>query len=109
LLIFASSLVDAMQILSFIRFARWGITWRLMGACLVFYVFRALVQNIWFVEKPPGYNWAFPGYISIYVGYGSTADFFYSGHVGICILHHLEFKAIGWHALSYFCIIVMFV
>lgn len=109
LLIFASSLVDSMQLIQFIRWSRWGITWRLMLACAVFYLFRALVQNVWFVEKPPGYNWAFPGYISIYVGYGSTADFFYSGHVGICILHHLEFKAIGWYTLSYFSIFVMFV
>ena len=66
-------------------------------------------MNVWLIEKPPGYDWGYPGYMSIYVGYGSTADFFYSGHVGICMLHFLEFQAVGWICMSYYCLFVMFI
>jgi hypothetical protein len=32
--------------------------------------------------------------MSIFVPYGETADFFYSGHVGVCMLMYLEFSRI---------------
>lgn len=46
--------------------------------------------------------------MSLYVGYGTSADFFYSGHVGICVIHYLEFKACGWFYFSYFSLLVCF-
>jgi len=45
--------------------------------------------------------------MSIYVGYGSTTDFFYSGHVGICLIHFLEFKAVEWFYMSYFSLFTL--
>lgn len=43
-----------------------------------------------------------PGLHSIVVPYHDTNDFFYSGHVGTCLLCFLEFRANGWHRMSYF-------
>lgn len=57
---------------------------------------------------PAGYNWAFPGVFSIFVPYGKTADFFYSGHVGICMIQYLEFNSNGQKLWSMFAIFVMF-
>lgn len=34
--------------------------------------------------------------------YGKTNDFFFSGHVGCCIINILEFNAFGWYRFGYF-------
>ena len=77
-------------------------------AMLVFYGFRIIVQQIFFVEYPQGYLWGWPGFFSLFVPYGSTPDFFYSGHVGVCMLHVLEFYAIGWYWMSAYALLAMF-
>jgi PAP2 superfamily C-terminal len=46
--------------------------------------------------------WEFPGFYSITVPYGKTNDFFFSGHVGCCIINFLEFKANGWNRFASF-------
>jgi hypothetical protein len=73
----------------------------------VFYGLRALTTNLVIFEIPQGYNWGYPGIMSIYVPYGATADFFYSGHVGTCIMQYNEFHANGRHYWAAFCIITM--
>jgi len=45
--------------------------------------------------------------MSLYVPYGTTTDFFYSGHVGICMIHYLEYVSIGWNWMSYYAIFVL--
>jgi hypothetical protein len=52
----------------------------------MFYMLRAITTNIFLIEMPQGYNWAFPGFFSLFVPYGKTADFFYSGHIGGCMI-----------------------
>ncbi len=37
--------------------------------------------------------------------YGKTNDFFYSGHVGCCIINFLEFRAIGWDRFARFSLL----
>lgn len=59
-------------------------------------------------EIPQGYNWGYPGIMSIFVPYGKTADFFYSGHVGSCMLQFLEFSANGRNYWAAFAIVVLF-
>ena len=34
--------------------------------------------------------------------YGKTNDFFFSGHVGCCVINFLEFRANGWHKFAWF-------
>ncbi len=51
---------------------------------------------------PDGYLWEFPGFYSITVPYGKTNDFFFSGHVGCCVIMMLEFRAYGWYRFQWF-------
>lgn len=99
--------MDVCSLVTFFRFAFIGTTWRFMIACVAFYGFRVILQKIWYVQYPVGYNWGYPGIMSIFVPYGETADFFYSGHVGVCMLQFLEYNAIGWHYWSYFALATM--
>ena len=107
LLIFCSGIMDLMMISTFARWSLYTPTWRFILACIQFYGERALIQKLWFIEAPPGYAWEYPGVMSLYVPYGTTADFFYSGHVGICVIHYMEYCAIGWRWMSYFTLFVL--
>ena len=97
-----------MVLISFYRFVAYATTWRPILAIIIFYTLRAIVLNLWYVEKPDGYNWGFPGFMSLFIPYGETADFFYSGHVGICMISFLEFWAVGWYLMSIYSLLVMF-
>jgi len=90
LLIAASSLLDFTIILSLFAWARHGKDYRVVLAGFLFFTSRFAIQAIWIQEYPKGYNWAYPGVFSIFVPYGQTADFFFSGHVGACVLLFLE-------------------
>ena len=79
-------MVDVMTIAAFYRWAMYATTWRLFICMCLFYSVRAIIQQIFLVEIPEGYNWAYPGVLSIFVPYGETSDFFYSGHVGVCMI-----------------------
>ena len=54
------------------------------------------------MQKPDGYLWEYPGIPSLFVLYYQTNDFFYSGHVGSCILVGLEAHAKGIFWLEMF-------
>ena len=60
----------------------------------MFYGFRFLCQSIFAMELPEGYYWDYPGFYSIVVPYGATNDFFFSGHVGCCLICALEFNLV---------------
>jgi hypothetical protein len=108
MMIFCSGLVDTMTLSSLYHWARYSTTWRIVLALGVFYSFRSLTTNMVIFEIPEGYNWGYPGVMSIFVPYGATADFFYSGHVGTCVLQYNEFHANGRHYWATFCIFTMF-
>jgi len=76
-------------------------------ALLSFYGLRAFFQYLDVLEFPEGNMWSFPGWFSLFVPYGTTPDFYYSGHVGSCIIHYLEFEACGLFWLSIYAIFVM--
>ena len=59
------------------------------------------------MEKYEGFYWDYPGFPSIAVPYGGTNDFFYSGHIGCCVLCFLEFKHYGWVRARYLCLVIM--
>ena len=86
-------MLDVTMLVSLFRFACVGSSWRIIIAAIMFYGSRFAIQDIWFVQYPEGYNWSYPGFMSIFVPYGETADFFYSGHVGVCMLMFLEFNS----------------
>jgi hypothetical protein len=39
------------------------------------------------------------------VPYGKTNDFFFSGHVGCCVINFLEFRSVGWPKLASFSLV----
>ena len=59
------------------------------------------------MRYPDGYLWDFPGFYSITVPYGRTNDFYYSGHVGCCVIQYCEFKAHGWNKFAVFSLVTM--
>lgn len=107
-MIFCSFLLDFMCITSMYYWARYSTTWRFLLAMGTFYSFRSFTTNIATFEIPQGYNWGYPGVMSIFVPYGATADFFYSGHVGTCVLQYNEHHSNGRHYWAAFCIFAMF-
>ena len=59
------------------------------------------------IRYPLGYLWDFPGVYSITVPYGRTNDFFFSGHIGCCVINYCEYKAHGWNKFAYFSLLTM--
>lgn len=51
--------------------------------------------------RPDGFLWSYPGWWSFTVPYHDTNDFFYSGHIGTCLLVVLEYRAAKWYKMSY--------
>ena len=108
MLICCSLLIDIMTLTSFYFWARHSSSWRFLIAMAIFYSFRAFTTSLVIFEIPEGYNWAYPGMMSIFVPYGATADFFYSGHVGTCILQMNEHLSESRPIYGIFCLLTMF-
>jgi hypothetical protein len=72
--------------IAFYRWTRYSSSYRLILASAMFYVTRSVCQSLIVIEYPEGYNWGYPGFFSFSIPYGETNDFFYSGHVGICVV-----------------------
>ena len=51
--------------------------------------------------------WTNPGVYSITVPYTDINDFWFSGHIGTCLMMALEFRAMRWYKASYMCIFVL--
>lgn len=64
------------------------------------------IQKSFFMGRPDGFLWSYPGVIAITVPYPDINDFFYSGHVGTCVLMVLEYWAMSWYKMSYFSLFV---
>jgi hypothetical protein len=54
-----------------------------------------------------GFTFFDPGMYSITVPYHDVNDFFYSGHVGTCMLVYLEFRSAKYYKLSYFVMFIL--
>ena len=99
--------MDILQLTQMVRFVRHGTTWRFVFAILIFYATRALFQILDVFQFYDGFTWGYPGWFSLFVPYSIIPDFYFSGHVGSCFIHILEFNAVGWHWASYYAIFVM--
>lgn len=106
LIIFSSITLDSLLLIAFYRWTRYSSSYRLPLANVFFYITRAICQKLIVIEYPEGYNWGYPGFFSFSIPYGETNDFFYSGHVGICIVQYLEFNAVGWKYAGRFSLFV---
>jgi hypothetical protein len=105
LMICSSSLMDINVIMSLYTFLRYSETYRFAVALAIFFGLRATLVCFCKSPYPEGYNWGYPGIMALFVPYGRTADFFYSGHVGICMiiqLEHREYKRLKMAAYTIF-------
>jgi len=59
------------------------------------------------MARPEGFLWAHPGIPSLTVPYHDTNDFYYSGHVGTCLMYLMEFYCLKNKFLVGFCTIVL--
>lgn len=54
-----------------------------------------------------GYLFSYPGLPSLTVPYHDTNDFFFSGHIGTCLLIALEYRARKQYNMFYFTCFIM--
>ncbi len=86
---------------------------RLPLQCLIFYGIRGIIQNNFLFRHPKGTIWPFPGFPSLAVPYGITADYYFSGHCGFLVMAAFETYRMGRRIipaiLSVFTLFVGFV
>merc|ERR1711964_546865 len=109
LLIVAGLFMDIMLYTLFCTFIVYHKNWRLAMIFMAFFGLRSGFQQIFVMSFPEGYIWEYPGIMSLTVFYEKTNDFFYSGHIGVCIISIHEFLYIKKHRLAYFSVITLFV
>lgn len=54
-----------------------------------------------------GFLYFDPGVYSVTVPYHDVNDFFYSGHVGTCLLIVLEYRSAKFYKMSYFIVFIL--
>lgn len=88
-LIITSALVDAFALYLFGR-AIFGPTLQPFIAVLIVFALRQLCQATVTLPAPPGILWRHPGFPSLFVTYGVSNDFFFSGHTAMSVLGALQ-------------------
>jgi hypothetical protein len=79
---------------------------RLPISLAIFYIVRALVQQVWISPFPEGYYWEAPLLPSLVVPYGRGSDFFFSGHSGFLVICASEWHKIKMPKMRNFAICV---
>ena len=88
-LIVTSALIDAFG-LYLLGSAILGPSVRPFLALLILFGLRQVCQLIGTLPTPPDMIWRYPGFPSLLVTYGTSNDFFFSGHTAIAVLATLE-------------------
>ena len=115
--ILASILLDSTFLLAILSWFIYDKYWSALITIAFFYGIRGFLQNIYrnMVPKDNGWIWYYPNFPSICVNYFEGNDFFFSGHVGICILNaffavyrkHYIFSGICFFAGSFEAFLVL--
>jgi hypothetical protein len=88
-LIVSSAFIDLFGIF-LISSAIFGASLRPFVALLLLFLFRQVCQGLCALPAPKGMIWRHPGFPSLLVTYGVSADFFISGHTAIAVLGAIE-------------------
>ena len=88
-LIITSALIDLCGLYLFAS-AILGPTLRPFVAILMLFAMRQACQAVCTLPTPPGAIWRHPGFPSLLVTYGTSNDFFFSGHTAISVLAALQ-------------------
>jgi len=73
----------------------------------VFFIMRQNIQQVFFMARSEGYLFSDPGIPSFTVPYHDTDDFFFSGHVGTCMIWMLENFAQGKTVMGVLAFFIM--
>lgn len=88
-LIVTSALIDVCG-LYLLGAAIFGPTMQPLVAILILFALRQMCQATCSLPAPPGLIWHHPGFPSLLVTYGTSNDFFFSGHTAISVLCALQ-------------------
>lgn len=99
LLIVTSAFIDLFG-LFMIAASIFGASLRPFIALLVLFALRQGCQAVCTLPFPPGMIWRRPGFPSLLVTYGTSNDFFFSGHTAIALLGAIEIAQLGIPALT---------
>jgi len=95
LLIISSLFTDLVFIAIAYTWISQGKSWRVFLALFTFYSFDIIMQLLFQIKIPDGYEMVYPGFPSIVVGYMRTTTMFYSGPIGFLMISTLEFWKIN--------------
>ncbi len=100
-LILTSALIDLFG-LYLLASGVFGPTVQPFIAILILFVMRQACQAVCTLPIPPGSIWRHPGVPSLLVTYGTSNDFFFSGHTAISVLGALQLAHVAppWLALT---------
>jgi len=108
LIIVSSLMIDITAFISTARFIIFEPNFKLPLTMLAMYIFRGVLQSLFFMRFPTNYIWGSPGFFSITVPYAPANDFFFSGHLGLCTICFIYFKRKNITAMKYFSLITIF-
>lgn len=109
LIIIASLLLDICAFTLAMRFVFYDKNYKMGLAGISFYIFRGLLQSVFFMKFPSNYIWGHPGIYSVTVPYAPANDFFFSGHVGICTICFIHFKRSNMKFMTRFAFVTLLV
>lgn len=89
LLIVSSAFIDLFGVY-LLASAVFGSTLRPFVAIMILFALRQGCQAVCTLPIPPGSIWRHPGFPSLLVTYGTSNDFFFSGHTAISVLGALQ-------------------
>lgn len=96
--------IDSMIISYMIIYWFKGTSLRIGCTLGLFYPIRNVIQAIFLMGRPVGFEWFYPGIPALTVPYFDTNDFYFSGHVGSTTIFSSEYLAMRWWKMAAFCI-----
>lgn len=93
-LIVSSALIDVFG-LYLLGSAIFGSSLRPLLAVLILFSLRQICQLVGTLPPPSGMLWRDPGFPSLLVTYGTSNDFFFSGHTAIAVLGVMELAQVA--------------
>ena len=89
LLIASSAIIDGLG-LFLLGWGLWGASARPIVELVTLFGLRQIAQALVALPAPAGMIWHDPGFPTIFVTYGVSTDFFFSGHTAIAVLGAIE-------------------
>ncbi|CAI2361288.1 unnamed protein product [Moneuplotes crassus] len=81
-----SFLLDLQFFIVMINWFKDGYSMRTPVSLIMFYAIRAVIQQLYVLPFPEHIYWEDPGFPCLLNIYGRQSDFFYSGHIGFCLM-----------------------